>query len=116
MIKGFYNARHFQAFSDPHDVDAYGDRILITDPGIGLIIEIDNDGRCTWTYGSKGELYAPHHARRTGDGECIISNTGNDRIIKISYEGTVEYAISVTDKGILRKTRWSEEIGDLVLI
>ena len=78
MINGFYDAEHFHTFSDPHDIDAYEDRILITDSSLGLIIELDNDGHCTWAYGRNGELCDPHHARRTSDGGYIISDTGND--------------------------------------
>ena len=116
MINGFYDAGHFHTFSDPHDIDAYEDRILITDSSLGLIIELDNDGHCTWAYGRNGELCDPHHARRTSDGGYIISDTGNDRILKISSGCDVEYEISITDKGGLRKPRWSEEVGDLVLV
>lgn len=75
IIYGFMLDNVFYNFGDPHDIDVYDDKILITDSLLNQVIEINDLGYCLWIYGKKGELKNPHHARKGPDGNILISDT-----------------------------------------
>lgn len=115
-IYGYTMNNSYFNFGDPHDIDSYEDKILITDSILNQVVEIDMSGNCTWIYGRNGELKNPHHARRTSDGNILISDTENNRVIKVSYTGEIIYEIRHTSNGFLNEPRWSEEINETILI
>jgi len=67
--------------------------LLITDAGPNLldegsgIYEIDRSGEIIWSY--TGDLRWAHNADRQDNGDVIISDTGNDRVIIINETGTI---------------------------
>ena len=116
IIQGYTYNNKFYKFRDPHDIDVYDDKILITDSSLNRVIEINSFGKCSWLYGLNGELNDPHNARRTIDGAFLISDTRNNRVIKVSNKNQIIYSISKTNNNNLKLPRWSEEIDQNILI
>ena len=116
IIYGFTYNKEFKKFIDPHDIDVYNNKILITDSELSKIIEINNQGECTWIYGINGELNDPHNARKTNDGNVLISDTRNNRVIKVAKSGKILYEITKAGGSCLNLPRWSEEIDNNILI
>lgn len=116
IIYGYNYNNNFYKFIDPHDIDIYEDKILVTDSSLGKIIELNSFGECSWIYGINNELNDPHHARKTMDNNILISDTRNNRIIKVSYQNKILREIKETDKGNLKLPRWCEEIGENLLV
>jgi len=115
-LYGYTYKDKFNYFMDPHDIDVYGNKILVTDSAQNKIIEIDHFGKCSWIFGKNGELNDPHNARKTIDGNFLISDTRNNRVIKVSYNSKIIYSISKTSHSNLKLPRWSEEIDKNILI
>ena len=116
IIQGYTYNHKFYKFRYPHDIDVYDDKILITDSSLNRVIEINSFGKCSWLYGLNGELNDPHNARRTIDGAFLISDTRNNRVIKVSNKNQIIYSISKTNNNNLKLPRWSEEIDQNILI
>jgi uncharacterized protein (UPF0248 family) len=70
-------------------------RILATDVGAGKVIEIDPlTQKVSWSFGGDpGDrakfLRAPRWASRLSDGNTLIADTGNHRVIEVSPQGEV---------------------------
>lgn len=70
-------------------------RILATDVGAGKVMEIDPvTQKVTWSFGGDPAdrakfLRAPRWASRLSDGNTLIADTGNHRILEITPEGEV---------------------------
>ena len=113
---GFFYMNTFYEFGDPHDIDIYEGKRLIADSNLNKVIEMNLDGTCSFVYGTNCELNNPHHARRTKDGNIIISDTGNNRVIKINNKGEILREVKEVDSISLREPRWCEEIDNDFLI
>ncbi|MCD4653468.1 hypothetical protein K8T06_05995, partial [bacterium] len=92
-----------------HDVDLLdNDHIFITDGGTlshpltGGIYEIDRTGNIIWSY--KDDLSWAHNADKQVNGDVIISDTGNNRVIIVNQAGLIIWnsdAISFSDENAL---------------
>jgi hypothetical protein len=70
-------------------------RILATDVGAGKVIEIDPlTQKISWSFGGDPSdrakfMRAPRWASRLSDGNTLIADTGNHRVIEVSPEGEI---------------------------
>jgi hypothetical protein len=86
------SAIRLHGISEPSDANAYGaDRIVLaerTDPG--AVFELSaRSGAVIWSYGPRsgpGEPARPTIARVLGNGDVLISDTGNDRVIIVDRQ------------------------------
>lgn len=92
-----------------HDVDLLQNgNLLVTDGGTsdshlgGGIFEIDREGTVVWSYTT--DLVWAHNADKQPNGNVIISDTGNDRVLVIDQAGFVLWNsddISLSDGSVL---------------
>lgn len=89
------------SFEAPHEIMSpfYAEMtdegtILFTDTGLHKVYEINRAGELLWSYGQvlsagsgPGELNEPAYAHRMPNGETLIADLGNDRLLLISKEG-----------------------------
>lgn len=103
---------------DPHDIDELPDEtLLITDAVRNVVINVDWKGNVMWVYGLDNELNDPHQCRVARDGNLIISDTGNHRVIKVNYFKSILFSIQETNVGKLFRPRWCQELdGGKLLI
>lgn len=116
IIYGYSIDNCFYSFEDPHDIDIFDDKILVTDSILNKVIEMNTTGTGLFEFGLYGELENPHHARYTNDGNILISDTGHNRILKIDSQGNIIYKISKAGSTLLREPRWCEEYGNNICI
>lgn len=116
IIQNYKKQHEICPFLDPHDIDVNDGIILITDSKANKIIALDQNNNCVWSYGDNGELKDPHYARFTKDNNILISDTGNHRVIKINWQGSILFEITSTDSKSLNLPRCVEEIGENLLI
>ncbi|NLE23505.1 MAG: hypothetical protein GX624_12115 [Actinobacteria bacterium] len=72
--------------------------ILVADTGAQRVIEIDRGTRAVvWRYGETdqlspgaGQLRQPTFARRLSDGDTLIADAGNTRVLRVSQERRIE--------------------------
>jgi hypothetical protein len=71
------------------------DTILIADPIRHVGMEIDRTGAVVWQFGEVGHpsnainhLSSPCSIRHVGNGQCVVADTRNHRILRIDVEGT----------------------------
>lgn len=103
-------------FLDLHDIRVYKKDILLCDALGNKVMMLNELNECVWQYGNNGEIKDPHQAVKSNDGNFIISDTGNNRIIKVSKDAEIIFIIDKLSNGQLSSPRWAEEIGDLLLI
>lgn len=81
--------------SDPCYADANPDgHLLICDSGNARVIEMDDQQRVVWQYGTpiraRRSFCFPRSVEVTQAGEYVIADTANDRIVKVSRGGVAE--------------------------
>jgi hypothetical protein len=72
--------------------------ILVADEDADRVIEIDRETReVVWQYGltdqpgdGEGRLKEPNFARRLSDGDTLIADAGNARVLRVSGDGALE--------------------------
>jgi len=71
-----------------------GDGILFADTAMHIVREINRNGEVLWSYGSlliagsgPDELCEPMCARRLPDGQTVIADTGNERLLWVNPAG-----------------------------
>lgn len=83
----------------PHGVDRLANgNILVADEDAQRVIEIDWQTRdIVWQYGvtdqpgdGAGQLKEPNFARRLSDGDTLIADSGNARVLRVSADGTID--------------------------
>jgi len=83
----------------PHGVDRLASgNILVADEDAQRVIEIDWETReIAWQYGvtdqagdGPGLLKEPNAARRLSDGDTLIADAGNARVLRVSATGTID--------------------------
>lgn len=88
-------------YTTPHEIlsPSYAEftsseTILFADAALHRVQEIDRTGKLLWSYGSlliagsaAGELCEPMCARRLPDGNTLIADSGNDRLLWVSPTG-----------------------------
>ncbi len=92
------------ALSDPTYADMTGDgHLLICDSGNARVIEIDDQQRIVWQYGSAirtRRLFSfPRSVEVTGPGEYLIADTANDRIVSAT-PGDVPEKLACAEAGL----------------
>ena len=82
---------------DPHDArDIDGERLLVTDAQLELVIEVDWFGHVSRVVGGpKGALRLsdPHSAQLLPGGEILICDSGADRLVWAGVDGSIVTAI-----------------------
>ena len=83
----------------PHGVDRLANgNILVADEDAQRVIEIDWETKeIPWQYGitdqagdGPGQLKEPNAARRLSDGDTLIADAGNARVLRVSADGTID--------------------------
>lgn len=97
-------------FHDPHDAhELPNGHLLVVDPGPGIVMEIDWEGRVHWSCSSAaGEaLSDPHSAQLLRDGTVLICDTGNHRLVWADRRGATvrEASVLVSGDGRFRLNR-----------
>ena len=108
---------------DPHDVRAVGaDRLLIVDAASNLVMICDWFGQVLRLIGGDGEmrLSDPHSAQLLENGDLLIADSGNSRIVRVGESGAIvaEFETFVADGRQLRlaKPRYAEVAPDGTLV
>jgi hypothetical protein len=92
----------------PHGVDRLANgNILVADEDAQRVTEIDWDTReIVWQYGVTGQagggaglLDEPNAARRLGDGDTLIADSGNQRVLRVSADGTIDQVYDMRSLG-----------------
>jgi len=74
---------------NPYRLTEWG-TMLVADSENDRIVEIDREsGEIVWTYGGKDLLRYPRDADRLPDGNTLITDTLNNRVIEINPEGEI---------------------------
>ena len=85
-------------FHYPNDANFLSNgNILITERDMHRVIEINRDtGEIEWQFGANGvlgsddsHLHGPHNADRLPNGNTILADSRNDRILEVDPEGTI---------------------------
>lgn len=69
----------------------------MVDQGNHRVVALDREGHLHWQYGQteiggaeEGQLDFPSHLQWTSSGTCLISDTGNNRVLEVNRaDGTV---------------------------
>ncbi len=85
--------------SDPTYADTNRDgHLLICDSGNARVIELDNEQRIVWQYGSpirtERRLSFPRSVEITASGEYLIADTANDRVVSATSDCAAEQSAS----------------------
>ena len=94
--------------------------ILITDRNHHRVIEVNRDtGEIEWQFGVTGEggnddshLDGPHNADRLANGDTIVADSNNDRILVIDPEGVVQWEYDPVGTDALNWPRDADELSD----
>ncbi len=77
-------------FNRPNSVERVEERksILVADTGNNRVIEVDDNGRVLWGFGSGNpeDLNKPTSATRLPNGNTLIADTGNSRVLEITID------------------------------
>jgi hypothetical protein len=100
----------------PQDVKSIGipssvqlldnDRLLVSDSFRHYASEVDRGGNITWQFGEpenpsdkESLLSSPNSATRLANGQCLIADTRNHRILSISQDGRAQ-PLALPDSGL----------------
>jgi hypothetical protein len=67
--------------------------ILISNTGVGAVIEINQDGTVVWSYATG--LNYPNDADRLDNGNTLITDRDNDQVIEINPAGTIVWSYNL---------------------
>jgi hypothetical protein len=96
----------------PHGVERLADgNILIADEDAQRVLEIDwATKQVVWQHGVSGQpgsgddlLRQPNSARRLSDGDTLIADTGNQRVLRVAPDGRIEREY---DTSVLGRPSW----------
>lgn len=77
-------------FNRPNSVERVEARksVLVADTGNNRVLELDDNGRVLWAFGSGNtdELNKPTYATRLPNGNTLIADTGNSRVLEVTYD------------------------------
>jgi hypothetical protein len=99
----------------PHGVDRLANgNILVADEDAQRVIEIDWETKeISWKYGTTdqagdgaGQLKEPNAARRLSDGDTLIADAGNARVLRVSANGAIDREY---DMEVLARPPWHAE-------
>lgn len=91
MWCGFYEG----GLNWPRDSDRLPNgNTLIVDSRNGRVIEIDSEGKITWSFEG---LRLPYDADMLPDGKVIISDSGNSRVIIVDRDGRTLFELKASD-------------------
>jgi hypothetical protein len=92
----------------PHSAERLSDgNILITDEDAAHVIEVDREtGEIVWQYGvtgqpggGEGQLREPNFARRLDDGDTLIADAGNSRVLRVKADREIDRVYDLEVEG-----------------
>ncbi len=93
------------------------DRLLIADSFRHRVTEIDREGNVLWQFGEAGHpsghphrLSSPNSAKCLSDGERLVADTRNHRVLSVTPEGQA-HSIVLPDSGLCDPT-FADELAD----
>lgn len=87
------------------------DTLLITDTGNNRVIEILENGHILWTIGKHQKLQTPLFARRLWNGNTMVVDAGNYRILEFDSERNLKYECKYFKEGMDSSMIMTEPIG-----
>jgi len=69
-------------------------KVLLVEPLKNKVIELDGTGTLVWEYGGEGVLDSPREAIPLTNGNILIADSGNKRIVEVTPNGTIERSLT----------------------